>query len=84
MKKFDEFQGNENAELLRFLSDENDCPTEVELPLRETMYSTLFFLLTTISLLSTERGRSFYWKMSLIATPITLLWMHLFPPSRFH
>ena len=67
---------------MRFVCDENDQPMEVALPLRETLYPTLFFLLTTVSLLSTERGRSLYWKFSLLTTPVTLLWMHLFPPSR--
>jgi len=56
----------------------------MEFPLYETIYSFIFFTLTTIPFFLTERGRSFYWKICLFGTPITLLWMHLFPPSRFH
>lgn len=71
-------------ESINFVCDINDQPIELELALRETVYSCLFFTLTTLPLLLTERGRSFYWKFCLFGTPITLLWMHLFPPSYIH
>jgi hypothetical protein len=83
LKRFYDFHRNKNNESIKFSSDKSDQPIEIELPLRETIYSCLFFTLTTISLLLTERGCSFYWKITLFGTPISLLWMHLFPSSRF-
>jgi len=83
LKNFYDFHRNKTIESEKFVSDGDDHPIELELPLRETIYPCMFFILTTIPLLFTERGRSLYWKICLFGTPITLLWMHLFPPFRF-
>ncbi len=83
LKSFYDFHRQKNDGSIKFTFDKDDQPIEIELPLRETIYSALFFILTTIPLLLTERGRSFYWKITLFGTPISLLWMHLVPPSRF-
>jgi hypothetical protein len=81
LKNFYDFQRNKKVESILFSSDRNDIPFEIELPLRETIYSCILFTLTTIPFLLTERGRSFYLKFCLFGPPITLLWMHLLPPS---
>jgi hypothetical protein len=84
LKSFYDFHRTKQFESIQFVSDKADHPIEIELPLRETIYSCIFLTLTTLPFLLTERGRSFYWKICLFGTPITLVWMHLFPPSHFH
>ncbi len=81
LKKFYDFQRNKKVDSIVFHSDRNDVPFQIELPLSETIYSCILFTLTTIPFLLTERGRSFYLKFCLFGPPITLLWMHLLPPS---
>jgi len=82
LKTFYDFQRNKKVDSIVFRSDRNDVPFQIELPLSETIYSCILFTLTTIPFVLTERGRSFYWKFCLFGPPITLLWMHLLPPSR--
>ena len=67
-----------------FHCDQTDVPMLLELPLRETIFSCLFFTFTSLPFLLTERGRSIYWRVCLLGTPVTLLWMHFLPPARFH
>ncbi|CAF0957094.1 unnamed protein product [Rotaria sordida] len=83
LKNFYDFHENKKNELIIFSSDIKDKPYELELALRETIYSWFFFTLTTLPFILTERGRSIYWKICLFGTPLTLLWMHLFPYSHF-
>ncbi|CAF3965177.1 unnamed protein product [Adineta steineri] len=82
LKEFYEFQKTKQTDSVIFKSDKDDIPFEIELPLRATIFSCIFFTLTTLPLLITERGRSIYWKFCLFGTPVTLLWMHLFPPLK--
>lgn len=84
LKKFYEFYQIKSNEKNLFNSDINDKPIELELPLRETIYSGIFLILTTLPFLLNERGRSFYIKIWLFSTPLTLLWMNLLPVIRFH
>ncbi|CAF1625333.1 unnamed protein product [Rotaria magnacalcarata] len=84
LKRFYDFQQYKKCETVVFNSDINDKPIEIELPLRETIYSCIFLTLTTLPFVLSERGRSFYWKIWLFGTPLGFLSMHLFPCSNFH
>ncbi|CAF1093034.1 unnamed protein product [Adineta steineri] len=61
----------------------NQKSIQAQSTLNLTIFSILFFLLTTLMLLLTPQGRAFYLKICLFGTPISLLWMHLFPPNKF-
>ncbi|CAF0768536.1 unnamed protein product [Rotaria sp. Silwood1] len=84
LKNFYNYYKTKNDESIIFTCDRKDKPIELELPLRETIYSCFFLTLTTLPFILSERGRSFYLKICLIGTPLTLIWMHLFPYSRFN
>ncbi|CAF1238127.1 unnamed protein product [Rotaria magnacalcarata] len=64
--------------------DSNREGVQAPLHLSDTIFSCIFFLLTTLLLLITPQGRSLYWQICLFGTPTTLLWMHLFPPPNIN
>lgn len=81
MRRFYHFQRNKIDPSLIFTSDnDSDVPLAVDLPLSETFFPLLFFTLGTLPFVLTSRGRGIYWKVCLISTPLTYLWMHFFPP----
>lgn len=64
--------------------DSNRKGIYAQLRLNDTIFSCIFFLLTTCLLLIIPQGRSLYWQICLFGPPLTLLWMHLFPPQDFN
>ncbi|CAF1053197.1 unnamed protein product [Rotaria sordida] len=64
--------------------DSNEEGIQAPLHLSETIFSCIFFLLTTFLLLITPQGRSLYWQICLFGAPLSLLWMHIFPPKNIN
>ncbi|CAF3600945.1 unnamed protein product [Rotaria sp. Silwood1] len=75
-------QNRNNKYVLDIDSDREGI--QAQLCLSDTIFSCMFFILTTCLLLITPQGRSLYWHICLLGTPITLLWMHIFPPKNIN
>jgi len=80
--RFYDWHRTQSDEIVQLEDDPRRSAIHVQLPLQETLFSCIFFSLTTLPFLINQQGRSLYWKICLIGTPLSLLWLHLCPPSR--
>jgi hypothetical protein len=84
LERFYDFHRDRRDASQLFQCDDKDVPFRLELPLHETIVSCLVIPLSALPFVLSERGRSLYWKICLCTTPLAFVWMHFFPPSRFH